>query len=42
MYGKMQEPELTESIPLLCTWALWGQFSHPEFPQASLWGVAAV
>ena len=25
MYGKMQESELTEIIPLICTSALWGQ-----------------
>ena len=38
MYGKMQEPGLTEIIPLICASALWGQypvFSHPEFPQGS-------
>ena len=45
MYGKMQESGLTELIPLICTSPVWGQypvFSHPEFPQGSLYGVAAV
>ena len=41
----MQESGLTETIPLIRTSAIWGQypvFSHPEFPQVSLWGVAAI
>ena len=45
MCGKMQEPGLTEIIPSICISAIWGQdpvFSHPEFPQGSLWGVAAI
>ena len=45
MYGKMQESGLTEIIPLTGTLAIWGQypvFSHPEFPQGSPEGVAAV
>ena len=45
MYGKMQESGLTEVIPLMCTLAIWGRypvFSHPEFPQRSPQGVAAV
>ena len=45
MYGKMQESELTEVIPLMCTSAIWGQypvFSYREFPQGSPKGVAAV
>ena len=39
MCGKMQESELTEIIPLICSSAIWGQypvFSYPEFPQGSL------
>ena len=43
MYGKMQEFELTESIPLMCTSATGGQypvFSHPEFLQGALPGWA--
>ena len=27
MYGKMQEAWLTEIIPLICTLAIWGQYS---------------
>ena len=45
MYGKMQESGLTEILPLICTSTIWGQypvFSHPEFPQGSPRGVAAV
>ena len=45
MHGKMPGSGLTEIISLICTSAIWGQypvFSHPEFPQGSLWGVAAV
>ena len=44
MYGKIQESELTEIIPLLCTSAVWGHypvFSQPELPQGSLWEVVA-
>ena len=46
MYGKMQEPGLTEVIPLFPS-AMLGEvgsilFSHPELPQGSLWGVAVV
>ena len=26
MYGKMQESELIEIIPLMCTSAIWGQY----------------
>ena len=40
----MQEPGLTEIIPLICTSATWGQypvFSCPELPQGSPQGVAA-
>ena len=39
MLGKMQEPGLTEIIPLICTLNIWGQYpvySHPEFPQGTL------
>ena len=35
----MQEPGLTEVIPLVCTSAVWGLYpsvSHPEFPQGSV------
>ena len=45
MYGKMQESGLTGIIPLIGTsdiWSLCLVFSHPEFPQGSPWGVAAV
>ena len=38
MYGKMQESGLTETIPLTCTSAVWGQhavFLHAEFSQGS-------
>ena len=41
----MQESGLTEIIPLICIPALWGQYpviSHPEFPQGSSRGMAAV
>ena len=44
LYGKMEETGLTEIIPLICTSTFWGQhpvFSHPAFPQGSLWGVAS-
>ena len=40
MYGKMQEFGLSEISPWICTSLIWGQysvFSHPEFPQDSLW-----
>ena len=45
VYGKMQESGLTEIMTLLCAPAIWGQypvFSHPEFPQGSPYGMAAV
>ena len=45
MYMKMQGSGLTEIIPLICSSAIWGQyplFSHPEFPQGSPQGVAAI
>ena len=45
MYENMQGSMFTEIIPLICTSAIWGRypsFSHPEFPQCSLWEVAAV
>ena len=45
MNGKMQESGLIESIPLMCTLAIQGQypaFLHPESPSGSLLGVAAV
>ena len=29
MYGKIQAPGLTESIPFICTSALWGQILFP-------------
>ena len=37
MYGKIQEPGLTEIIPFICISAIWGQypaFLHPEFFRA--------
>ena len=45
MYWKMQESGLTEIILLMCTSAIWGQYhvlSHPESPQGTQLGVAAV
>ena len=44
MYGKTQESGLTEIIPLIHTSAIRTRilFSHPESPQGSPWGVAAV
>ena len=42
--GRLQSG-LTESIPLLCTSAVWGwypMFSYPELSWGSLWAVAAV
>ena len=45
MYGKMQESELIEIIPLICTSATWDQypaFLHPESSQGAQSGVAAV
>ena len=41
LYGKMQESELTEVIPLMCASAIWGQdpvLSHPESPQDAMLG----
>ena len=38
MAGKMQESGLTETIPLICTSAIWGQY--PEFSQCTV-GMAA-
>ena len=41
----MQESGPTEILPLICTLAIQGQYpvlSHPEFPQGSLLGTAAV
>ena len=46
LYGKKQESELTEIIPLMCASAIWGQhpaLSHLESPQdAALGGGLAV
>ena len=45
VYRKMQKSGLTESIAFVCNSAIWSQysvFSHPEFPWASPWGVAAL
>ena len=45
MYGNMQESGLTGIIPLIGTSDICSPylvFSHPEFPQGSPWGVAAV
>ena len=45
MYRKLQESGFTEIIPLICTSAICSQypvFLHPEFPQGSPEGVAAL
>ena len=45
MYRKLQGSGFTEIIPLICTWVICSQypvFLHPEFPQGSPEGVAAV
>lgn len=45
LYEKMQEAGLTEIIPLICTSALFCQyslFSQPELPQSSPLQVAAI
>ena len=41
----MQESGLLESIPLMCTLAIWGQYpvvSHPDSPQGTALGAAAM
>ena len=45
IHRKIQESGLTDILPLMRPSATWGQypvFSHPEFPQDTPWGVAAV